>query len=113
MATYTLTVNAKQHTVEAQPETPLLWILRDTIGLTGTKFSCGKGLCGCCTVIINGKATKSCVATIERVHNQKITTIEGLSAGGSHPIRLRERYLAWEGAARSSPGFASRAPRAA
>jgi len=87
MATYTLTVNAKQHIVNVQPGTPLLWVLRDAIGLTGTKFGCGEGLCGCCTVIIDGEATKSCVTTVEKVLNQKITTIEGLSADRSHPVQ--------------------------
>jgi aerobic-type carbon monoxide dehydrogenase small subunit (CoxS/CutS family) len=87
MATYTLTVNGKLHTVNVQPGTPLLWVLRDAIGLTGTKFGCGEGLCGCCTVIIDGEATKSCVTTVEKVLNNRITTIEGLSADRSHPVQ--------------------------
>ena len=87
MATYELTVNGGPHTVDVQRGTPLLWVLRDTIGLTGTKFGCGEGLCGCCTVIIDGDATKSCITSVETVVNSRITTIEGLSVNRSHPIQ--------------------------
>ena len=87
MATYKLTVNSKPHTVDVQPGTPLLWVLRDTIGLTGTKFGCGEGLCGCCTVIIDGDATKSCITSVETVINKRITTIDGLAADQSRPIQ--------------------------
>ena len=87
MSTYTLTVNAKRYTVDVQPGTPLLWVLRDAIGLTGTKFGCGEGLCGCCTVIIDGEAAKSCVTSVETAVDKKITTIEGLSVSQTHPIQ--------------------------
>jgi isoquinoline 1-oxidoreductase alpha subunit len=87
MPTYALTVNDKPHTVDVQPGTPLLWVLRDTIGLTGTKYGCGQGLCGSCTVLVDGEATRTCITTIETVVNGRITTIEGLSTDRSHPIQ--------------------------
>jgi isoquinoline 1-oxidoreductase alpha subunit len=87
MSTYTLTVNGKPHTVEVQPGTPLLWVLRDTLGLTGTKYSCGKGLCGSCTVHIDGEPTRSCITPIEAVATSSIVTIEGLSPDRSHPVQ--------------------------
>jgi isoquinoline 1-oxidoreductase alpha subunit len=87
MPTYTLTVNGKLHSVDAQPGTPLLWVLRDTLGLTGTKYSCGKGLCGSCTVHLDGEPTRSCITPIEAVANSSVVTIEGLSADRSHPVQ--------------------------
>jgi isoquinoline 1-oxidoreductase alpha subunit len=87
MASYTFTVNGNKRTVDVPPDTPLLWVLRDTIGLTGTKFGCGKGLCGSCTVHINGDAARSCVTPIETVSNASILTIEGLSSNRSHPVQ--------------------------
>lgn len=82
-----LTVNNKPHDVEADPDTPLLWVLRDTLGLTGTKYACGIAVCGACTVLVDGKPVRSCVAPLASVAGKKITTIEGLSADNSHPVQ--------------------------
>lgn len=84
---FTLTVNGKAQVVEVEPETPLLWVLRDTIGLTGTKYGCGIAQCGACTVHVDGQATKSCNISAASVVGRKITTIEGLSADSSHPVQ--------------------------
>jgi len=84
----TLTVNGSARTVDVHPDTPLLWVLRDHLGLTGTKFGCGMALCGACTVHLNGQAIRSCVTPVSSAAGQKITTIEGLSADGSHPLQL-------------------------
>jgi isoquinoline 1-oxidoreductase alpha subunit len=78
-------VNGKQASVDVPQDTPLLWVLRDTLGMTGTKFGCGKALCGACTVHLNGMAVRSCQTAIGSVAGQKITTIEGL--GGSHKVQ--------------------------
>ena len=78
-------VNGKQSSVDVPPDTPLLWVLRDTLGLTGTKFGCGKALCGACTVHLNGMAVRSCQTPIGSVSGQKVTTIEGL--GGTHKVQ--------------------------
>src|SRR5580704_12062416 len=86
MAT-TFTLNGKPQTVDVSPDMPLLWVLRDTLNMTGTKFGCGMALCGACTVHINGEATRSCITPISSVAGKKITTIEGLSADGSHPVQ--------------------------
>jgi isoquinoline 1-oxidoreductase alpha subunit len=83
----TFTVNGKAQSVDVSPETPLLWVLRDTLNLTGTKFGCGMALCGACTVHINGGATRSCIIPISNVAGKKVTTIEGLSADGSHAVQ--------------------------
>jgi isoquinoline 1-oxidoreductase alpha subunit len=83
----TLFVNGKKHQVDLAPDTPLLWVLRDHLGLTGTKFGCGMALCGACTVHVNGEATRSCVTLVSSVSGKKITTIEGLSAKGDHPVQ--------------------------
>ncbi len=83
----TFTLNGKSQTVEVDPQMPLLWVLRDTLNLTGTKFGCGMALCGACTVHVNGEATRSCITPISAVAGKKITTIEGLSADGSHPVQ--------------------------
>lgn len=83
-----LTINGKRHEVDAADETPLLWVLRDIVGLTGTKYGCGRGLCGACTVHLDGEATRSCVTPIAAVADRAITTIEGLSEGGAlHPVQ--------------------------
>src|SRR5438477_3448320 len=82
-----LTINGKEQSVDAEPNTPLLWVLRDTLGLTGTKFGCGMQLCGACTVHVDGVATRSCGAAISTVTGKSITTIEGLSADQSHPVQ--------------------------
>jgi isoquinoline 1-oxidoreductase subunit alpha len=87
MASISLTVNGKKQTVEVTAGTPLLWVLRDTLGLTGTKFGCGIAQCGSCTVHINGEATRSCVTPIEYCEGKSVTTIEGLSANLSHPLQ--------------------------
>jgi isoquinoline 1-oxidoreductase alpha subunit len=82
-----ITVNGTQHSVEVSPDTPLLWVLRDTLGLTGTKFGCGQALCGACTVHVDGDAIRSCTTRIAAVAGHSITTIEGLSSDGHHPVQ--------------------------
>jgi isoquinoline 1-oxidoreductase subunit alpha len=82
-----LTVNGTSHDVDVAADTPLLWVLRDTIGLTGTKFGCGKGLCGSCTVHLDGEATRSCILPVSGVGTKAVTTIEGLSPDASHPLQ--------------------------
>jgi aerobic-type carbon monoxide dehydrogenase small subunit (CoxS/CutS family) len=83
----TLTVNGKSHKVDVEPETPLLWVLRDTIGLTGTKYGCGVARCGACTVHVDGQAMKSCQIQASAAFGKKITTIEGLSPDSKHPVQ--------------------------
>ena len=85
---FTLLINNMQYGVDVEPETPLLWVLRDTIGLTGTKYGCGIGQCGACTVLVDGLAVRSCSLPVAKAVNRKITTIEGLSTDGSHPVQL-------------------------
>jgi len=85
---FTLLVNNMQYGVDVEPETPLLWVLRDTIGLTGTKYGCGIGQCGACTVLVKGVAVRSCSLPVSRAIGTSITTIEGLSPDGSHPVQL-------------------------
>lgn len=80
-------LNGKSTTVNVSPDVPLLWVLRDTLGLTGTKFGCGMALCGACTVHIDGEATRSCVTPISDVAGKRVTTIEGLSTGNTHPVQ--------------------------
>ena len=82
-----ISVNGKAQQVDAPAEMPLLWLLRDTMGMTGTKFGCGVGLCGACTVHVDGKAAKACVVTVGEMSGKKVTTIEGLSADGNHPVQ--------------------------
>lgn len=82
-----LSVNDKEVSVDVDPETPLLWVLRDTLGLTGTKYGCGAALCGACTVHLAGEPVRSCVTPVSAVGARKVTTIEGLSAGRSHPVQ--------------------------
>ena len=82
-----LTVNGKKHNIDEDPETPLLWILRDTLGLTGTKYGCGIAACGACTVHIDGVAERSCSIPLEFAENSDILTIEGLSEDRSHPVQ--------------------------
>ena len=83
----TLTVNGTQHQVDLEPDTPVLWALRDAIGLTGTKFGCGIAQCGACTVHIGGQAMRSCSVPIGALNGANITTIEGLSPDGKHPVQ--------------------------
>ena len=87
MADFTLRVNGSDRKVSVAAETPLLWVLRDTLQLTGTKFGCGAGLCGACTVHLDGAAVRSCSTPVSQVGNKNITTIEGISANGLHPIQ--------------------------
>ena len=87
MSNFELTINDTAYNLEADPQMPLLWALRDLLGLTGTKFSCGEGLCGTCTVLIDGEPTRSCVTHLSAVSDKKITTIEGLSENGDHPLQ--------------------------
>jgi isoquinoline 1-oxidoreductase alpha subunit len=86
MAT-TFILNGKSQTVDVSPDMPLLWVLRDTLNMTGTKFGCGMALCGACTVHLNGEMTRSCITPLSAVAGKKVTTIEGLSADGSHPVQ--------------------------
>src|SRR5580698_5260954 len=88
---YKLTVNGKTTTVDAPPDMPLLWVLRDLLHLSGTKYGCGIGQCGACTVHLNGKAVRSCLTPVSAAVNQPIMTIEGLSPDGTHPLQV-----AWE-----------------
>jgi isoquinoline 1-oxidoreductase subunit alpha len=83
-----LTVNHRKHEVDASPEMPLLWVLRDLLGLTGTKFGCGVAQCGACTVHLNGEAVRSCVTRLDRAAGQEVMTIEGLSVSNDHPLQL-------------------------
>ena len=87
MAAINVTINGQRQSIEAPPQMPLLWVLRDTLGLTGTKFGCGMGLCGACTVHIDGQAQRSCSTQISAVAGKTVTTIEGLSATGTHPVQ--------------------------
>ncbi len=91
MASYTLDINSTKHTINAEPDMPLLWVLRDFLQLNGTKFGCGVASCGACTLLVNGEAVRSCVLPVQNAVGTSITTIEGLSADGSHPIQK-----AWE-----------------
>ena len=83
----TITVNNKSYSCKSDPETPLLWVLRDELGLTGTKYGCGIEVCGACTVLVDGKAERSCHFELKEAAGRKITTIEGLSPNGSHPLQ--------------------------
>lgn len=82
-----LTINKKLYEVDVDPATPLLWVLRDTLGLLGTKYGCGMAQCGACTVHLNGNALRSCVLPVSSVGTQEVTTIEGLSEKGDHPVQ--------------------------
>jgi len=82
-----LNINGHSHSVEAANDTPLLWVIREHLQMTGTKFGCGAGLCGACTVHLDGKAVRSCQTQMSEVANKKITTIEGLSPNSSHPLQ--------------------------
>jgi isoquinoline 1-oxidoreductase alpha subunit len=87
MTRYRLSVNGKAHEVEAEPAVPLLWVLRDWLGLTGTKFGCGVGICGACTVLMDGDPVRSCQVPVSEAGRRRLTTIEGLSRDGSHPCQ--------------------------
>lgn len=87
MASYSINVNGEKRTVDVSPDTPLLWVLRDSLGLVGTKYGCGIAQCGSCTVHLNGTAVRSCSVPISVVKEGKVTTIEGLSKEGDHPVQ--------------------------
>ncbi len=87
MAKFTLSVNGKNREVDVFPDTPLLWVLRDQLGLLGTKYGCGLGGCGACSVLLDDKSTRSCQTPISEVKTAKVVTIEGLSANGTHPVQ--------------------------
>jgi isoquinoline 1-oxidoreductase subunit alpha len=84
---YTLTVNGRSMTADVSPDMPLLWALRDVLNLKGTKFGCGAGLCGACTVLLDGKPVRSCQTPVRTVGAKRVATIEGLSEDGSHPVQ--------------------------
>jgi isoquinoline 1-oxidoreductase alpha subunit len=87
MPAVAFTINSKAVSVDAEPDTPLLWVVREHLKLTGTKFGCGSGLCGACTVHLDGRAVRSCQVPMDQVSGKKITTIEGLSPSSSHPLQ--------------------------
>jgi isoquinoline 1-oxidoreductase alpha subunit len=87
MPAVAFTINSKAVSVEAEPDTPLLWVVREHLKLTGTKFGCGSGLCGACTVHLDGRAVRSCQVPMDQVNGKKVTTIEGLSPSSSHPLQ--------------------------
>ena len=90
---FDLTVNGKVHRVDADPQTPLLWVVRDHLGLTGTKFSCGIGQCGACTVHVDGRAVRSCSVPASTAIGKPVSTIEGVSPDGTHPIQMAWKEL--------------------
>jgi aerobic-type carbon monoxide dehydrogenase small subunit (CoxS/CutS family) len=87
MKTFSISINGKTHEVNADPSTPMLWILRDHLDMTGTKFGCGIAQCGACTVHLDGVAVRSCQLPIAAINDQEVTTIEGLSENGDHPVQ--------------------------
>lgn len=87
MAVFNLNINGKQQQVDVDPSTPVLWVLRDHLNLTGTKFGCGIAMCGACTIHLDGNATRSCVLPVSSIGDKQITTIEGLSEAGDHPVQ--------------------------
>ncbi|QHT70698.1 (2Fe-2S)-binding protein [Rhodocytophaga rosea] len=88
MAKYKLQINNRSYQADVEPDTPLLWVLRDHLGLVGTKYGCGIAQCGACTIHLNGEATRSCMLPVSAVGSAKVTTIEGLSAKGDHPVQV-------------------------
>jgi isoquinoline 1-oxidoreductase subunit alpha len=87
MAKVSLNINGKKHEVDVDPKTPVLWVLRDHLDLVGTKYGCGMAQCGACTIILEGSAVRSCMLPVSSVANKKITTIEGISENGDHPVQ--------------------------
>lgn len=100
MANYKLQINGRSYEADVEPDTPLLWVLRDNLGLVGTKYGCGIAQCGACTVHLNGNAVRSCVLPVSAVGAGKVTTIEGLSENGDHPVQL-----AWDEADVAQCGY--------
>lgn len=100
MANLTLNVNGDTHTITAEPNMPLLWVLRDVLDLTGTKYGCGIGLCGACTLLVDGKARQSCQIPVSDAVGKALTTIEGLDPNGKHPVQQ-----AWLAASVSQCGY--------
>ena len=86
-----ITINGEPHTLDIEPDMPLLWAIRDVVGLTGTKFGCGKALCGACTVHVDGQAVRACSYPASAAQGRRVTTIEGLSADGRHPVQVAWR----------------------
>ena len=84
---FTLNVNNRPYTIDVDPDMPVLWVLRDLLSLTGTKYSCGIGQCGACTILVDGQAMRSCQLPVSSVGNKRVTTIEGLSENGNHPLQ--------------------------
>lgn len=93
MSKYSLSINGQSRSVDVTPETPLLWVLRDTLELAGTKFGCGAGHCGACTVHLNGVPTRSCMTPVSTVGRKQVTTIEGLDPRGEHPLQRAWKAL--------------------
>jgi isoquinoline 1-oxidoreductase subunit alpha len=89
----TFSVNGQQYTYDGDPSTPLLWVLRDELNMTGTKFGCGVGLCGACTVHVGGQAVRSCLTAVSDVGNKPVVTIEGLDPNGNHPVQKAWREV--------------------
>jgi isoquinoline 1-oxidoreductase subunit alpha len=87
MSTFAIRINGRELSADLDPNTPLVWVLRDTFGLTGTKYGCGKGLCGACTIHLDGKATRACMTPVSAVGRRSVTTIEGLSSNRNHPVQ--------------------------
>ena len=87
MAIFNLKINRKKYQVDVDPSTPMLWVLRDHLNLVGTKYGCGVAQCGACTIHLNGYAVRSCITFVDSIGNQEITTIEGLSENGEHPVQ--------------------------
>lgn len=107
MATFTLTVNEKKHKVDVDPDTPILWVLREHLGLVGTKYGCGIAQCGACTVHLDGTAVRSCTLPVSAVGDQPITTIEGLADSDGedlHPVQKRGWSTTCHSAATARPG---------
>lgn len=100
MASFTLTINGDVQTVSVEPDMPLLWVLRDLLSLTGTKFGCGIGMCGACTVLVDGAPQRTCITPVSTMVGKKITTIEGLAPDGEHPVQQ-----AWLAEAVSQCGY--------
>lgn len=87
MPVYNLNINGKEYRVDVAADTPLLWVLRDNLGLVGTKYGCGIAECGACTILVDGKAVRSCVFNVSRVRTAKVISIEGLSENADHPVQ--------------------------